>query len=59
MEKKRKLHNPEFNMIEWYKSSCSFDEIIHDTVALIKLFFLETFLWKHGPMMRCSATAPA
>jgi len=33
-----KLHNPEFSMVEWYKSNCLFDDIIQDTLALMKLF---------------------
>jgi lysyl-tRNA synthetase class 2 len=32
------LHNPEFTMVEWYKSDCSFEKIIDDTANFIKLF---------------------
>jgi lysyl-tRNA synthetase class 2 len=33
-----RLHNPEFTMVEWYKSGCSFNKIIDDTAQFIKLF---------------------
>lgn len=36
-----RLHNPEFTMVEWYKMSCSFEEIIKDTLSFIKLFLKE------------------
>ncbi|MBM3208162.1 MAG: EF-P lysine aminoacylase GenX, partial [Chlamydiae bacterium] len=32
------LHNPEFCMVEWYESPCSFDKIIDNTVDFIKIF---------------------
>lgn len=32
------LHNPEFTMVEWYKKDYTFEGIIDDTIAFIRLF---------------------
>ena len=36
-----RLHNPEFTMVEWYKTPCPFLQIIEDTLAFIHIFLGE------------------
>jgi len=41
-----RLHNPEFTMIEWYRTGLSFEDFIEETVELIQLF-LGPYPYKH------------
>ncbi|MBX9923109.1 MAG: EF-P lysine aminoacylase GenX [Rhabdochlamydiaceae bacterium] len=41
-----RLHNPEFTMIEWYRTRLSFETFIEETVSLIQLF-LGPYPYKH------------